>query len=242
MPRRRYRITNDDVDIAHRWVRERFRKEAWSDDWPLLTAWDRFPLERPTAEELQRWCDRFLDADQWKQLQAVIRAGRRDFSQHRTVRLSRSAHEMLSKLAKRDKITLSEVIERYLSSVADAPMAQAAQIAEPSAPKLMDAGETTKPKVMKVELWLCVERNSKYVRGKKKTREEIERWVLDRYQMEKLGKGGFEYVLSIPYQTDEELDRIIYDDILREAENIADDRYCFIEAEVRSVEDPERYW
>jgi hypothetical protein len=45
----------------------------------------------------------------------VIRAARRDLSQHRTVRLSRNAREILRKLAMRDKIILSEVIERYLS-------------------------------------------------------------------------------------------------------------------------------
>jgi hypothetical protein len=78
---------------------------------------------------LQRWCDRFLDAKQWKQLQAVVRAARRDPSRHQTVRLSRNAHEILRKLAMRDKLTLSEVIERYLSRVAHAP-AQAVQIAE----------------------------------------------------------------------------------------------------------------
>ncbi|MDQ3959659.1 MAG: hypothetical protein M3255_05085 [Pseudomonadota bacterium] len=33
----------------------------------------------------------------------------------RTVRVSRNAHEILRKLAMRDKLTLSEVIERYLS-------------------------------------------------------------------------------------------------------------------------------
>jgi hypothetical protein len=36
-------------------------------------------------------------------------------SRYRTVRLSRNAHEILGKLAKRDKLTLSKVIERYLS-------------------------------------------------------------------------------------------------------------------------------
>jgi hypothetical protein len=45
----------------------------------------------------------------------VIRAARRDPSQYRTVRLSRNAHQILRKLAMCDKLTLSEVIERYLS-------------------------------------------------------------------------------------------------------------------------------
>jgi hypothetical protein len=50
------------------------------------------------------------------------------------------------------------------------------------------------------------------------------------------------YVLTIPYETDEELDRIIYDDILAEAHQIADLRNGFIEADVVAVDDPDRSW
>src|ERR671916_176112 len=77
--------------------------------------------EKPTVKTLQHWCDRFLDEKQWKQLQAVIRSARRDPSRYRTVRLSRNAHEILGKLAMRDKLTLSKVVERYLSCVAHTP-------------------------------------------------------------------------------------------------------------------------
>lgn len=98
------------------------------------------------------------------------------------------------------------------------------------------------PKTMKVLLYLAVENNSKFVRGKNKSRAEIEQDVLSRYQMEKLSKDGWEYHLTIPYETDEDLDRILYDDILREAHRIADSRYGFVEADVRSVEDPDRSW
>ena len=73
-------------------------------------------------------------------------------------------------------------------------------------------------------------------------RAEIEQDVLSRYQMEKLRKDGWEYHLTIPYETDEALDRIIYDDILREADRIAESRYGFVEADVRSVEEPDRSW
>ncbi len=40
-------------------------------------------------------------------------------------------------------------------------------------------------KVMKVTLWLRVENNNKYIRGKKKARQEIEDRVLSRYHMKK---------------------------------------------------------
>ena len=99
-----------------------------------------------------------------------------------------------------------------------------------------------KPKVMRVELSLTVENNSKFVRGKNKSREEIEDWVLSRYGMEKPHKDSHRYILTIPYQTDEELDRIIYEDILAEAHRIADNRHGFVEADVLSLDDPERSW
>jgi hypothetical protein len=47
--------------------------------------------------------------------------------------------------------------------------------------------------------------------------------------MESLDKRRGEYLLSILYTTDEELDSIIYNEIWREAESFADLRNCFTE-------------
>jgi hypothetical protein len=60
--------------------------------------------------------------------------------------------------------------------------------------------------------------------------------------MEKPDKQGYDYILSIPYETDEELDNTIYRDIFAEAESAADARHCFIEADMVSLDDPERRW
>ena len=46
----------------------------------------------------------------------------------------------------------------------------------------------------------------------------------------------------MPYETDEELDRIIYDDILGEAHDIADLRNGFIEYDMWELDNPERSW
>src|ERR687888_59356 len=111
MPRPRYQIADADVTVVHRWVRSKFHETA--------------PLDAPTAEQLQQWCDRCLDAVQWKQLHAVIRAARRDAShQTRTVRLSTHASALLHDLASREKLTLSETIERYLPAVTMTPTPQ----------------------------------------------------------------------------------------------------------------------
>src|SRR6476660_9557212 len=100
----------------------------------------------------------------------------------------------------------------------------------------------TATKVMKVCLWLRVENNNKYIRRKKKVRQEIEDRVLSRYQMKKDRPDGWEYELSIPYETDEDLDATIYDEILHEAHWIAEDRHCFIEADLVAADDPSRIW
>lgn len=102
--------------------------------------------------------------------------------------------------------------------------------------------EPKPPNVMRVELYLEVENNNKFMRWKKKAREDIEWLVLRRYGMEKPRKDGWEYILTIPYETDAGLDRIIYDDILKEAAFLADCRHCFIETDVRSLDDPDRSW
>jgi hypothetical protein len=66
--------------------------------------------------------------------------------------------------------------------------------------------------------------------------------VLGQFGMEKTAKDGYGYILSIPYTTDEELDRTIYDEIFTEAKNIADYRHCFTEGDMVSLEDPEKTW
>src|SRR3989440_1290177 len=98
-----------------------------------------------------------------------------------------------------------------------------------------------KIKTIKVELYLRVENNSKFVRGKGKVRDEIERYILRQYAMEK-HPNGVEYTLTIAYETDEQLERIIYQDILQEAASTADARYCFIEADVSALDDSGRHW
>jgi len=51
---------------------------------------------------------------------------------------------------------------------------------------------------LKVAMWLPVERNSSFVRGKKKVVDWIEHVILRPYDMEKAPNG--DYLLSIPYE------------------------------------------
>jgi len=72
-------------------------------------------------------------------------------------------------------------------------------------------------------------------------REEIERYILRQYAMEK-HPSGVGYTITIPNETDEQLEQIIYRDILQEAASTADARDCFIEADVRARDDSGRHW
>ena len=92
-----------------------------------------------------------------------------------------------------------------------------------------------------VELWLRVENNSKFVRGKTKARAWIEDTVLRRYDMRKPHANRSDYILTISYDTDDELDGTI-DDILCEVGQIADLHYCFTKADVRALDGSDRSW
>lgn len=105
----------------------------------------------------------------------------------------------------------------------------------------METKEVDEKKSLKVNLWLRVERNNKFVRGKKRAREEIEMFVLSRYSMKKLDKDSWEYELTIPYSSDEDLDETIYD-MLDEMATTADLRNCFIEYDLRALDDSDRSW
>lgn len=96
-------------------------------------------------------------------------------------------------------------------------------------------------KTLKVSLWLCVENNNKHVRGKKRSREEIESFLQQYYNMKKPQKDGWEYELTIPYETDKDLDDTI-DEIAGEMDSIADSRNGFIECDIRALDGSERAW
>ena len=70
-------------------------------------------------------------------------------------------------------------------------------------------------------LWLRVENSSKHVRGRKRAREGIERFVLAPYAARKL--EGDEYQLEIKYE------------IPGEASRWAEERHCFVESEAWEV-------
>ncbi len=81
-------------------------------------------------------------------------------------------------------------------------------------------------RVATVTLRLAVVNNSKFVRGRKRATENIERYCLEPYGMKRLETGHYE--LTIPYRTDDELEKTVHD-LLTEISQEADMRSCFVE-------------
>ncbi|EGY29315.1 Site-specific recombinase protein, partial [Candidatus Regiella insecticola 5.15] len=77
-------------------------------------------------------------------------------------------------------------------------------------------------KTTKVILWLQVENNSQFVRGKGKSSRDIERYCLSDYNAKKIDKEGWEYELTFQYTDDKDLEEQICDlceEMAREAES-----------------------
>lgn len=89
-------------------------------------------------------------------------------------------------------------------------------------------------KTTKVRLWIRVENNSKFVRGKGKSRADIEMELMFYHQAKKLDKDGWEYELTFHYEDDEDLEKQIYD-LANGMDSVADMRNGFVECDFTEV-------
>lgn len=85
-----------------------------------------------------------------------------------------------------------------------------------------------------IRLWLRVENNNKFIRRKKKVREHIERFCLSFYNAQKTTPNGCEYIITIPYVFDEDLDKQVWG-LIQEMDSLADMDYCFIEVDTHEI-------
>ncbi len=96
------------------------------------------------------------------------------------------------------------------------------------------SGVPSEIKTTKVILWLQVENNNKFVRGKGQTRQNIENYYLSRHNAIKLEKDGWEYELAFEYEDDKDLEAQI-EDLASEMSSEADLRNGFIECNFSEV-------
>jgi len=91
-------------------------------------------------------------------------------------------------------------------------------------------GSQSTKKIAIIEVWLQVENNSKFVRGKNESRRRIEE-CFSPFDMVKKDKDSWQYVLKIPYETDKDLDKTI-DELMEEVGYLADLRHGFTEMSI----------
>ena len=73
------------------------------------------PAKEERAGELNAWCEKYLKTPMWAKLKLAIRKRReRKSSLDKTITISAKAFELVRKLSKRDAVTYSEAIEKYL--------------------------------------------------------------------------------------------------------------------------------
>lgn len=99
-----------------------------------------------------------------------------------------------------------------------------------SSPSTAEDDEGDSSQVATIRLRLRIENNNKFVRGKKRAREDIERYCLEEYEAERLPNG--EYLLKVPYSSDDDLDKRMHE-LLGDISSEADDRHCFSESDAR---------
>jgi DNA invertase Pin-like site-specific DNA recombinase len=131
------------------------------------------------------------------------------------------------KLYKSKAYSISEIVE--MSGISQATLYRYLK-------KIKATTDTTeafeKEKIAEIHLYLRIENNNKFVRGKKKTRENIENYLSFYYTMNKPDPQQNDYIFFVKYTTIDNLDNTVYE-ILRDLENEADLNNCFIEADAR---------
>ena len=158
--------------------------------------------------------------------QAAYRARRLDDGHERLeVLITAAAKSQLDGLAQEWGLSQAQTVERIIDQVAPKPSPQPA----PATPEAPTAA---------VLLRLIIQNNNKFVRGKKRAIQIIECSVL--YQYDWLIMPSGEYLLSVPYTTDDDLDDTI-NDLLSEIANTADLYHCFSESDAQP-KGADRYW
>ena len=90
-------------------------------------------------------------------------------------------------------------------------------------------------KTTQIRLWLQVENNNKFVRGKTKSREKIERLCLAQYNAKRLSPDGNEYDLTFRHQDEKDLQNQI-NRLAIDMACIADARNGFTECDFTDME------
>ena len=135
-------------------------------------------------------------------------------------------------------VRCQKIYSRRMTGVTIGQLAKEFRLGEATIYRALNAvkesGSIPELKTTRITLWLRVENNSKFVRGKGKSRQYIEDYILRDYDAKKLEKDGWEYELTFQYTNDEDLEQQIYD-LSADMNNEADLRNGFVECSFSEV-------
>jgi DNA-binding Lrp family transcriptional regulator len=201
-----------------------------------------FDLTKESQKLLQSWIDKHVPIEKWTRCLATLRQIRSSRKHNvKSVKLDMETYVLLKNYSGHLQISIPETISKAIKPLWEESIKNNHKGFETDIPiKLLPDVKNPIEKQIQVKLYLFIENNSKFVRGKKKVRENIERFYLSQYQYQKLYKDGYDYILTIPYETEEELNETI-EELLEEMHQEADMYHCYVEADISSMYD-ERYW
>lgn len=104
-----------------------------------------------------------------------------------------------------------------------------------------DSSAPATPKTITLILWLALQNGSKFTRGKKKAREEIEACCLAYYAKQVTKTTDREYELILQYQDEADLKTKI-DDLIEEIHRNAEARNCMAEFSLKEKGTDLYFW
>ena len=138
--------------------------------------------------------------------------------------------EKAIKLYNSKEYSISEIVE--MAGVSQATLYRYLEKIK-SASDNMDVSDTEK--ITEIRMSFRIENNNKFVRGKKKTRENIEKYLNFYYNLNMPASAHNDYIIYFKYKTADELINTVHE-MLHDLENEADLNNCFIEADVSCEE------
>ena len=186
---------------------------------------------------LQYWIDTYVSLEKWTRCLATLRQNR-STRKHKmkSIKLDAETYEMLKNYSDYLHLSIQETIFQAIKplyiGLEDAK--NSVSVDATDAPSI-EVTTVKEDKETKVNLWMCIENNNKWVRGKKKAREHIEMIYLSQYDAKKSYKDGYDYILTISYETQEELNEII-DELYSNIHRSADSYNCQAEADITSLD------
>ncbi len=126
MPRAKYKITADDFQHASFYLSGRIRNYGIEFEDSVNTSkaerqyYEALKVKsrKKKAESLNLWAENYLTSEEWTKLKSAVRKRRQrwdNYDGQKTVTISAKAHTLLSRIAGRDEVTYSDVLEHYLT-------------------------------------------------------------------------------------------------------------------------------